>query len=136
MLVAKAMKKPEVGWVMQDGTPWPGNDNRDHPGIIQAYLGSGGALDVKGKELQKLVYVLREKRPGYNHHKKAGAMNALIRVSAVLTNAPFMLNLDCDHYVNNSKAVREAMCFLMDPFMISRVLKNDSRVTTSWRSRH
>jgi hypothetical protein len=36
-------------------------------------------------------------------------------VSAVLTNAPFILNLDCDHYVNNSKAVREAMCFLMDP---------------------
>jgi hypothetical protein len=33
----------------------------------------------------------------------------------VLTNAPFMLNLDCDHYINNSKAVREAMCFLMDP---------------------
>jgi len=33
----------------------------------------------------------------------------------VLTNAPFMLNLDCDHYVNNSKAAREAMCFLMDP---------------------
>lgn len=26
-----------------------------------------------------------------------------------------MLNLDCDHYLNNSKAVREAMCFLMDP---------------------
>ena len=36
-------------------------------------------------------------------------------MSAVLTNAPFILNLDCDHYVNNSKAVREAMCFLMDP---------------------
>jgi cellulose synthase A len=36
-------------------------------------------------------------------------------VSAVLTNAPYILNLDCDHYVNNSKAVREAMCFLMDP---------------------
>lgn len=33
----------------------------------------------------------------------------------MLTNAPFMLNLDCDHYVNNSKAAREAMCFLMDP---------------------
>ncbi|KAI3819546.1 hypothetical protein L1987_13387 [Smallanthus sonchifolius] len=114
-LVAKAMKKPEEGWVMQDGTPWPGNDSRDHPGMIQVYLGSGGALDVEGKELPKLVYVSREKRPGYNHHKKAGAMNALIRVSAVLTNAPFMLNLDCDHYINNSKAVREAMCFLMDP---------------------
>lgn len=114
-LVAKAQKKPEEGWVMQDGTPWPGNNTRDHPGMIQVYLGSGGALDVEGKELPKLVYVSREKRPGYNHHKKAGAMNALVRVSAVLTNAPFMLNLDCDHYINNSKAVREAMCFLMDP---------------------
>jgi len=41
--------------------------------------------------------------------------NLQVRVSAVLTNAPFMLNLDCDHYVNNSKAAREAMCFLMDP---------------------
>lgn len=36
-------------------------------------------------------------------------------MSAVLTNAPFILNLDCDHYFNNSKAIREAMCFLMDP---------------------
>ncbi|KAJ4956503.1 hypothetical protein NE237_013286 [Protea cynaroides] len=114
-LVAKAQKKPEEGWVMQDGTPWPGNITRDHPGMIQVYLGSEGALDVEGKELPRLVYVSREKRPGYDHHKKAGAMNALVRVSAVLTNAPFMLNLDCDHYINNSKAVREAMCFLMDP---------------------
>ncbi|KAK3011314.1 hypothetical protein RJ639_012392 [Escallonia herrerae] len=114
-LVAKAQKKPEEGWVMQDGTPWPGNLTRDHPGMIQVYLGSEGALDVEGKELPRLVYVSREKRPGYQHHKKAGAMNAMVRVSAVLTNAPFMLNLDCDHYINNSKAVREAMCFLMDP---------------------
>ncbi|CAN6554091.1 hypothetical protein ACFX13_004072 [Malus domestica] len=114
-LVSKALKKPEEGWVMQDGTPWPGNNTRDHPGMIQVYLGSEGALDVDGKELPRLVYVSREKRPGYQHHKKAGAMNALVRVSAVLTNAPFMLNLDCDHYINNSKAVREAMCFLMDP---------------------
>lgn len=36
-------------------------------------------------------------------------------MSAILTNAPYILNLDCDHYVNNSKAVREAMCFMMDP---------------------
>ncbi|CAH9074523.1 unnamed protein product [Cuscuta epithymum] len=114
-LVAKAQKKPEEGWVMQDGTPWPGNNTRDHPGMIQVYLGSEGALDVEGNELPRLVYVSREKRPGYQHHKKAGAMNALVRVSAVLTNAPFMLNLDCDHYINNSKAIREAMCFLMDP---------------------
>ncbi|CAK8532974.1 unnamed protein product [Lathyrus sativus] len=36
-------------------------------------------------------------------------MNSLVRVSAVLTNGPFLLNLDCDHYINNSKALREAM---------------------------
>ncbi|XVE51488.1 hypothetical protein DITRI_Ditri02bG0045200 [Diplodiscus trichospermus] len=114
-LVARAQKTPEEGWTMQDGTPWPGNNTRDHPGMIQVFLGSSGAHDIEGNELPRLVYVSREKRPGYQHHKKAGAENALVRVSAVLTNAPFILNLDCDHYVNNSKAVREAMCFLMDP---------------------
>ena len=34
-LVAKAQKAPEEGWTMQDGTPWPGNSVRDHPGMIQ-----------------------------------------------------------------------------------------------------
>ncbi|OIT20824.1 PREDICTED: cellulose synthase A catalytic subunit 3 [UDP-forming] [Nicotiana attenuata] len=114
-LVAKALKIPEEGWIMQDGTPWPGNNTRDHPGMIQVFLGQSGGLDSDGNELPRLVYVSREKRPGFQHHKKAGAMNALVRVSAVLTNGPFMLNLDCDHYINNSKALREAMCFLMDP---------------------
>ncbi|KAG6628220.1 hypothetical protein CIPAW_14G000100, partial [Carya illinoinensis] len=114
-LVAKAQKIPEEGWIMQDGTPWPGNNVRDHPGMIQVFLGQSGGLDSEGNELPRLVYVSREKRPGFQHHKKAGAMNALVRVSAVLTNGPFLLNLDCDHYVNNSKALREAMCFLMDP---------------------
>ncbi|KAL0352954.1 UNVERIFIED_CONTAM: Cellulose synthase A catalytic subunit [UDP-forming] [Sesamum angustifolium] len=114
-LVAKAQKTPDEGWIMADGTPWPGNNTRDHPGMIQVFLGNTGAHDIEGNELPRLVYVSREKRPGYQHHKKAGAENALVRVSAVLTNAPFILNLDCDHYVNNSKAIREAMCFLMDP---------------------
>ncbi|KAF8081142.1 hypothetical protein N665_0903s0023 [Sinapis alba] len=114
-LVSKAQKVPGEGWVMQDGTPWPGNNTRDHPGMIQVFLGQNGGLDAEGNELPRLVYVSREKRPGFQHHKKAGAMNALVRVSAVLTNGPFVLNLDCDHYINNSKALREAMCFLMDP---------------------
>nr|AAM83096.1 cellulose synthase catalytic subunit [Mesotaenium caldariorum] len=114
-LVSKSMKVPEDGWTMQDGTPWPGNNSRDHPGMIQVFLGPSGGLDTDGNALPRLVYVSREKRPGFNHHKKAGAMNALIRVSAVLTNAPYILNLDCDHYVNNSKALRHAMCFMMDP---------------------
>ncbi|OEL28933.1 hypothetical protein BAE44_0010049 [Dichanthelium oligosanthes] len=120
-LVAKAQKVPEEGWTMQDGTPWPGNNVRDHPGMIQVFLGQSGGHDVEGNELPRLVYVSREKRPGYNHHKKAGAMNALVRVSAVLTNAPYLLNLDCDHYINNSKAIKEAMCFMMDPLLGKKV---------------
>lgn len=114
-LVAMAQKVPEDGWTMQDGTPWPGNNVRDHPGMIQVFLGHDGVRDVEGYELPRLIYVSREKRPGFEHHKKAGAMNALVRVSAVITNAPYLLNVDCDHYINNSKALREAMCFMMDP---------------------
>ncbi|PWA83406.1 cellulose synthase [Artemisia annua] len=114
-LVAKAQKVPEEGWTMQDGTPWPGNNPRDHPGMIQVFLGHSGGTDTDGNELPRLVYVSREKRPGFQHHKKAGAMNALIRVSAVLTNGAYILNVDCDHYFNNSKALKEAMCFMMDP---------------------
>lgn len=34
-LVARSQKVPEEGWTMQDGTPWPGNSVRDHPGMIQ-----------------------------------------------------------------------------------------------------
>lgn len=33
-----------------------------------------------------------------------------VRVSVVLTNAPYILNLDCDHYINNSKALKERPC--------------------------
>ncbi|KAL3696429.1 hypothetical protein R1sor_010505 [Riccia sorocarpa] len=120
-LVAKAQRVPEEGWTMQDGTPWPGNNIRDHPGMIQVFLGQSGGQDTDGNVLPRLVYVSREKRPGFHHHKKAGAMNALVRVSAILTNAPYVLNLDCDHYINNSKAIREAMCFLMDPLLARKV---------------
>ncbi|KAL5714911.1 cellulose synthase (UDP-forming) [Ranunculus cassubicifolius] len=114
-LVSQALKVPEEGWTMQDGTPWPGNNVRDHPGMIQVFLGHDGVCDVEGNKLPHLVYVSREKRPGFDHHKKAGAMNALVRVSAIISNAPYILNVDCDHYINNSKALREAMCFMMDP---------------------
>jgi cellulose synthase A len=89
--------------------------------MLQVFLGHSGGHDTDGNELPRLVYVSREKRPGFNHHKKAGAMNALVRVSAVLTNAPYFLNLDCDHYINNSKALREAMCFMMDPQLGKKV---------------
>lgn len=44
----------------------------------QVFLGHSGGLDSEGNELPRLVYVSREKRPGFQHHKKAGAMNALV----------------------------------------------------------
>jgi cellulose synthase A len=40
---------------------------------------------------------------------------------AMFTNAPFTLNLNYDHYTNNSKALREAMCFMIDPLVGKRV---------------
>ncbi|KAF5458014.1 hypothetical protein F2P56_022081 [Juglans regia] len=120
-LVATAQRVPEDGWTMQDGTPWPGNNVRDHPGMIQVFLGHSSVCDVEGNELPRLIYVSREKRPGFEHHKKAGAMNALVRVSAIISNAPYLLNVDCDHYINNSKALREAMCFMMDPTLGKKV---------------
>lgn len=48
--------------------------------LLQVFLGQSGVRDVEGNELPSLVYVSREKRPGFEHHKKAGAMNALVRL--------------------------------------------------------
>lgn len=120
---------------MSDGSQWPGtwlagapdHSRGDHAGIIQAMLAPptsepvlggepGELIDTTGVDIRlpMLVYVSREKRPGYDHNKKAGAMNALVRTSAIMSNGPFILNLDCDHYVHNSAALREGMCFMLD----------------------
>ncbi|KAJ8764963.1 hypothetical protein K2173_010428 [Erythroxylum novogranatense] len=128
------VKVQKATW-MADGTHWPGtwaspaaeHSKGDHAGILQVMLKPpspdpllGGAddklidftdVDIR---LPMFVYISREKRPGYDHNKKAGAMNALVRASAILSNGPFILNLDCDHYIYNCKAVREGMCFMMD----------------------
>ena len=77
---------------MQDGTPWPGNNTKDHPGMIQVFLGHSGGFDVEGNELPRLVYVSREKRPGFQHHKKAGAMNALVKMTSFML---FIFLLGC-----------------------------------------
>ncbi|PSR91608.1 Cellulose synthase-like protein [Actinidia chinensis var. chinensis] len=129
------IKLPKATW-MADGTHWPGtwvvsgaeHSRGDHAGIIQVMLKPpsdeplhGAAADSTPIDLTEidirlplLVYVSREKRPGYDHNKKAGAMNALVRASAIMSNGPFILNLDCDHYIYNSQALREGMCFMMD----------------------
>ncbi|XP_057847573.2 cellulose synthase-like protein H1 isoform X2 [Cryptomeria japonica] len=68
----------------------------------------------EGDVLPHLIYVAREKRPNVDHHYKAGAMNVMARVSGIMTNAPYILNLDCDMHVSNPKAIQEAMCFFLD----------------------
>ncbi|KAI4311546.1 hypothetical protein MLD38_036432 [Melastoma candidum] len=129
------LKIPKATW-MADGTHWPGtwsipapeHSRGDHASIIQVMLKPPSDDPLKGEEpepasldftevdirLPMLVYISREKRPGYDHNKKAGAMNALVRASAIMSNGPFILNLDCDHYIYNSQALREGMCFMMD----------------------
>lgn len=128
------IKVQKATW-MADGTHWPGtwaasaaeHAKGDHAGILQVMLKPPSPDPLTGSADDKIIdftdvdirlpmfaYVSREKRPGYDHNKKAGAMNALVRASAILSNGPFILNLDCDHYVYNCRAVREGMCFMMD----------------------
>ena len=61
-----------------------------------------------------LVYIARGKNPSYDHNKKAGALNAQLRASGLLSNAQFIINFDCDHYINDSEALRAAICFMLD----------------------
>ncbi|KAK7261124.1 hypothetical protein RIF29_27428 [Crotalaria pallida] len=86
-------------------------DRRNHPTIIKVILENKEGLH---DGVPHLIYISREKRPEYPHHYKAGAMNVLTRVSGLMTNAPFMLNVDCDMIVNNPKIVLHAMCIFMD----------------------
>ncbi|CAL5063862.1 unnamed protein product [Urochloa decumbens] len=96
-----------------------GITSKDHQPIVQVLIHGKDrdAVDNEGNVLPTLVYMAREKRPQYHHNFKAGAMNALIRVSSVISNSPIILNVDCDMYSNNSDAIRDAMCFFLDQEM-------------------
>jgi hypothetical protein len=116
------------------------SDSQSEPAFVpwsQVFLQpDGDTVDIEGNPLPRLVYVSREKRPGYDHNKKAGAMNALIRASALITNAPFILNLDCDHYVNNCNAFREvrSVCLPAVPWTHMSVTALFNRSSTRFRS--
>lgn len=88
----------------------------DHQSIVQILIDGWNpdATDVEGNRLPTLVYLSREKRPGWPHNFKAGSMNALIRVSSEISNAPVILNVDCDMYANDPDAVKDALCFFLD----------------------
>ncbi|KAG5392458.1 hypothetical protein IGI04_022421 [Brassica rapa subsp. trilocularis] len=61
-------------------------------------------------EPRRLVYLLV--RPGFDYHKKAGAMNSL-ESRGFYQLCLILFNVDCDHYIYNSKNLREAMCFVV-----------------------
>uniref|UniRef100_A0A7N2R8K6 Cellulose synthase-like protein E1 n=1 Tax=Quercus lobata TaxID=97700 RepID=A0A7N2R8K6_QUELO len=89
---------------------------QDHQSIVKIMIDGRdeNAVDIYGGQLPTLVYMAQEKRPQWSHNFKAGAMNALIRVSSKISNAPFILNLDCDMYANDADIIGETLCFFMD----------------------
>ncbi|GAB2284785.1 Belongs to the glycosyltransferase 2 [Dionaea muscipula] len=89
---------------------------RDHDTILEILVDGRdpNAKDIEGRPLPTLVYLAREKRPQYFHNFKAGALNALVRVSSKISNGQIVLNVDSDMYSSNSQAVRDALCLLMD----------------------
>ncbi|KAL5548647.1 hypothetical protein UlMin_003878 [Ulmus minor] len=96
---------------------WDSYSSRlDHDTILQILIDGidPNSTDAAGCILRTLVYLAREKRPQHPHNFKAGAMNALIRVSSTISNGKIILNVDCDMYSNNSKSIRDALCFFMD----------------------
>lgn len=115
--VAKLGRLPEVHLRHKGFSEWDSYSSRhDHDTILQILIDGKdpNAKDSEGCVLPTLVYVAREKRQQYFHNFKAGAMNALIRVSSAISNGQIVLNVDCDMYSNNSLAVRDALCFFMD----------------------
>ncbi|XP_010413985.1 PREDICTED: cellulose synthase-like protein B3 isoform X2 [Camelina sativa] len=92
----------------------------DHSTIVKVVWENKAGVGDK-EEVPHFVYISREKRPNYLHNYKAGAMNFLVRVSGLMTNAPYMLNVDCDMYVNEADVVRQAMCiFLQNSILNSK----------------
>ncbi|XP_048335002.1 cellulose synthase-like protein E6 isoform X1 [Ziziphus jujuba] len=92
------------------------SSRQDHQTIVQILIDGrdSKSVDIEGQPLPTLVYLAREKSPKYHHNFKAGAMNALLRVSSRISNGPIILNVDCDMYSNNSESVRDVLCFFLD----------------------
>ncbi|TKY51840.1 Cellulose synthase protein G2 [Spatholobus suberectus] len=87
---------------------------QNHPPVIEV-IQDNSRDEIEQVKLPFLVYVSREKKPSHPHHFKAGALNALYRVSAVISNAPYTLVLDCDMFCNAPASARQALCFHLHP---------------------
>lgn len=95
----------------------PGFSRSNHPSIIQVLIESFKEKDKMGNSMPNLVYVSREKNKNSPHHFKGGALNSLLRVSGVMTNAPIILTQDCDMYSNDPQTAKRALCFICDPLV-------------------
>ncbi|KAI3505311.1 hypothetical protein L1887_27376 [Cichorium endivia] len=93
----------------------PGFTRSCHPSIIQVLIEGAKEKDKGGGSIPNLVYVSRGKNKNSPHHFKAGALNALLRVSGIMTNAPIVLTQDCDMYSNDPQTPKRALCFISDP---------------------
>ncbi|XP_044476558.1 cellulose synthase-like protein G2 [Mangifera indica] len=91
-----------------------GFTRQDHPTVIQVLSENKKDRDITGHLLPNLIYVSREKSKTSRHNFKAGALNTLLRVSAVMTNAPVVLTLDCDMYSNDPKTPLRVLCYVCD----------------------
>ncbi|KAG2680817.1 hypothetical protein I3760_11G115700 [Carya illinoinensis] len=98
-----------------------GFTHQDHPTIIQVLLESGKNKDATNHLMPNLIYVSREKSKTSSHNFKGGALNVMLRVSATMTNAPIILNLDCDMYSNDPRTPLRAFCYLLDPKLKSQL---------------
>uniref|UniRef100_A0A7N0VIC3 Cellulose synthase-like protein G3 n=1 Tax=Kalanchoe fedtschenkoi TaxID=63787 RepID=A0A7N0VIC3_KALFE len=85
----------------------------EHPAIVHKLLETDKDRDVTGRALPNLIYVSREKRREVPHNFKAGALNVLLRVSGVMTNAPILLTLDCDTFSNDPITAQRALCYFL-----------------------
>lgn len=90
--------------------------NNDHSSVVEVVSDES---THNQREMPLIVYVSREKRPSHPHNFKAGSLNALLRVSSIISNSPYILGLDCDMYCNDGNSARQAMCFHLDPQLSS-----------------
>ncbi|CAN6177909.1 unnamed protein product [Urochloa humidicola] len=106
----------EEAYRKQDKSIWTNEQRQDHDAYVEIInAGSEEEEDEEEETLMpSLVYVSREKRRASPHHFKAGALNALLRVSGLVSNAPYVLVLDCDMSCNSRGSALEAMCFHLD----------------------
>ncbi|XP_075516510.1 quillaic acid 3-O-glycosyltransferase CSL1-like isoform X1 [Primulina tabacum] len=89
--------------------------SREHPPMIQVINDINSSWkDANQEDMPFLAYTARERSPSHPHHFKAGALNVLLRASAMISNSPYILVLDCDMYCNDPTSARQAMCFYLD----------------------